>query len=412
MKELRGTVSTFVIVATVMVVILSGCVANKVVDYPDTKITKIVKDYTHAKATVYAIGSDSESRVTSLEFKLNSNAMITKPSSSASFTFNLDYGTNTVYVASKNASGNVDPTPASTSIYAWFPVIKSNQLVTDEGSPLKAKVNVWDKEYKTSALSIDATSDKFEINNISLDGSNMIYDLVPKDNNFNGTAHLYISAKAPNGLHSDKDIPIKVNPMTDLYIKILNMIIEHPSDNAATVTGHRWSVGSNQLVKVYEVPVTSVNSSPAIITVNPDASSFVYKGYTDANGELHIKVKPVEYDKGLYRIIDTGINKQGQQVLYKSKQWVDASNDQDVTLVNTTKDDWFELYFTTANHAVKPYMIEGTMNWPRELEGHPPIYILTGGRWSASPTTRVMNDVKEYIKLLYPGFKGNNHIHR
>jgi hypothetical protein len=158
------------------------------------------------------------------------------------------------------------------------------------------------------------------------------------------------------------------------------------------------------LIEVYRVKVNSVSSSPAVININPSASVLVYKGYTNGDGKVHIKAKPENLNDFLYRVIDTGVNSNGKKVSYMSKQWVDGDNDQNVTLVTTDAYDWFRDYFTNASR-FWPRFNDGTISWPRDLEGHPDIYILTGGKWSVKPSTRVFNDVMEYVKMEYPNSK-------
>ncbi len=320
----------FVITAVVISVLLTSCSTlkehTKITYYPDTVISNVEEEFNQGKIYVCVKGVPKGNvKVESVELKLNNGNWMKKASESATFTIPveiLNNGTNTFYAVSKNASGNTDPSPASTNVYAWFPVIKANPLVTDEGSSLEARVNVYDKQYPTSELTITATNDEFNIDNTTKNGSWIVYDLVPKDDNFNGSAHLYIAAIAPDGLKTATNLKIKVNPMTDFYIDLKNMVIQHPVGNNATVTGHYWDAGSDQLVRIYSVPVKSVGSK--VITVNPSASHLVYSGYADSNGKLHIKVKPESLEDALYRIVDTGINRQGKHVSYKSKLWVDA----------------------------------------------------------------------------------------
>ncbi len=400
----------FVITAVVISVLLTSCSALKKNNYPDTVISNVEEEFNQGKIYICVKGIPKGNiPIKSIELKVNDGNWHTKQSSVATFTIdvyedNLNNGTNTFYAVSKNASGNTDPSPASTNVYTWFPIIKANQLVTDEGSSLEARVNVYDKQYPTSELTITATSDEFNIDNTTKNGSWIVYYLIPKEDNFNGSAHLYIAAKAPDGLKTATDLKIKVNPMTDLDIALKNMVIEHPVGNNATVTGHYWDVGSNQLVRIYSVPVKSVGSK--VITVNPSASHLVYSGYADSNGKLHIKVKPESLEDALYRIVDTGINRQGKHVSYKSKLWVNGSSDQSVTLVTTDYYNWFRDYFTNVTRQFTSFKFnDGTISWPRDLERHPPIYILTGGPVSSEPSSRVMNDVKKYVKLLYPNSK-------
>ncbi len=389
---------------------LSSCAKPKtVVYYPNTVITRVDKEFKQGKVNIGVKGIPTGNiPIKSIELKVNDGNWIKKSGGSATFTIlvkDLNNGTNTFSAFSINASGIPDPTAASTRMKISIPVIKANPLVTDEGSSLEARVNVYDKQYPTSDLTIDASSDRFNINNITKNGSWIVYDMVPKDDNFNGSAHLYIAAMAPDGLKTATDLKIKVNPMTDLRLHEDIEIFEHPSDNDATITGYDWVPAADHLIKFYYIPVASISSSPAIVTVDPAASVLLGSGYTDSNGNLDFKVKPVAFQNGLCRIVDTGLNREDKEIAYVAKNYTDMVSDHDVSLVTTVNYDWFRDFFTTISRWTNKRFNNGTESWPRNLIGHPPIYIVTGGKYSSKPTNRVLDIVKTYVHKMYPDSK-------
>ncbi len=86
------------VLVSALVMALTGCVVKvQKIDYPDTVITKVVTDYPDSRATVYAKGLDSKSKVTSLEFKVNDALMVTKEGTDASFSL-IGSITNFVYL--------------------------------------------------------------------------------------------------------------------------------------------------------------------------------------------------------------------------------------------------------------------------------------------------------------------------
>ncbi len=199
--------------------------------YSDSVQTKITKDFKDGKIYVnvkeVSYGTVPNNKV---GLKLNNGKWITRESGNATFTIdcyrnNLRNGTNTIYTAvfDKKKPDNYGSyindfrsltgrevvnhgSPASFDIFTWFPVIKVNKVIRRDDSHLEAIVNVSDKECdKKSTITVDASSDGFKIDKVKRKGSLIDYFISFREKD---TGHLYIDAKASNGLKSRARIPL------------------------------------------------------------------------------------------------------------------------------------------------------------------------------------------------------------